>query len=147
MPLYFAYGSNMNVEAMRFRCPASRPLGHARLMRHRLFIMRDGYASVRPWPGAEVHGLLWDLAFKDIPALDRYEGVQEGLYVKAQQRVLREHGSVRALVYVGHTVEDGAPQPGYMEDVLASAEALGVPKTYLRALAAMLPAKTLGRQR
>ena len=31
MPLYFAYGSNMDVEAMARRCPRSKPLGLARL--------------------------------------------------------------------------------------------------------------------
>lgn len=39
MPLYFAYGSNMDREAMRVRCPNSRALGRARLARHRFFIM------------------------------------------------------------------------------------------------------------
>ncbi|RYE82539.1 MAG: gamma-glutamylcyclotransferase, partial [Hyphomicrobiales bacterium] len=35
MPLYFAYGANMDIAAMRERCPRSTPLGLARLPRHR----------------------------------------------------------------------------------------------------------------
>ena len=31
MPLYFAYGSNMDVEGMTRRCPRAKPLGRARL--------------------------------------------------------------------------------------------------------------------
>ena len=38
MPLYFAYGANMNVAAMAARCPRSKPLGLAKLVRHRLVV-------------------------------------------------------------------------------------------------------------
>ena len=56
MPLYFAYGSNMDRAAMALRCPASKPLGLARLMRHRFFIMASGYASVARDPTRCVRG-------------------------------------------------------------------------------------------
>lgn len=141
MPLYFAYGSNMDVAAMRRRCPASRPLGPARLARHRLAIMREGYASVVRDPRATVHGLLWDLALSDMPALDRYEGVASGLYAKLQQPVLTGAGPRRALVYVGRGAAGGTPRPGYLEDVLAAGRAAGLPDQYLRELAMLAPAR------
>ena len=43
---YFAYGSNMDQAAMLQRCPASKPLGIGRLMRHRFIIFEEGYASI-----------------------------------------------------------------------------------------------------
>ena len=46
MPLFFAYGANMDVAAMAQRCPRSKPRGVARLMRHRLVAMREGWLSV-----------------------------------------------------------------------------------------------------
>ena len=46
MPLYFAYGSNMDAAAMAARCPGSRQLGCARLARHRLVVMAEGYLSL-----------------------------------------------------------------------------------------------------
>jgi len=47
MPLYFSYGSNMDVAGMAARCPRSKPLGLARLAHHRLAIMREeGMESV-----------------------------------------------------------------------------------------------------
>ena len=51
MPLYFAYGANMNVAAMAKRCPRSKPLGVARLMRHGFVILDSGFASVVRAPG------------------------------------------------------------------------------------------------
>jgi gamma-glutamylcyclotransferase (GGCT)/AIG2-like uncharacterized protein YtfP len=132
MPLYFAYGANMDIKAMAERCPRSRPLGRARLARHRLIIMAEGFASVTQDPRANVHGVLWDLALSDVPALDRFEDIARGLYKKIQQPVLREpFGSARAFVYVGHWAEPGVPRPGYIEGVIAAARHWGFPKPYL----------------
>jgi hypothetical protein len=92
MPLYFAYGSNMDVEAMRTRAPNARPLGLARLPRARFIIMQDGYASFVRDAQRSVHGVLWDLPLSDVRLLDRYEDVASGLYKKIQQPVLRAGG-------------------------------------------------------
>jgi gamma-glutamylcyclotransferase (GGCT)/AIG2-like uncharacterized protein YtfP len=141
MPLYFAYGSNMDVEAMRARCPRSKPLGPARLARHRFFIMQGGYASVMRDPRREVHGVLWDLALADVRTLDAYEDVHSGLYRKVVQPVLRGQGaSARALVYVGGSVAPAPPLPGYMESVIAAARQWDFPENYMRELTAFAPA-------
>ena len=66
MPLYFAYGSNMDVDAMARRCPRSKALGLARLERHRLAVMREGWLTAVRNPSSAVHGVLWDLALSDI---------------------------------------------------------------------------------
>jgi gamma-glutamylcyclotransferase (GGCT)/AIG2-like uncharacterized protein YtfP len=136
VPLYFAYGSNMDAAAMARRCPASRPLGIARLVRHRFAILQAGYATAVRDPGATVHGLLYDLALADVPALDRYEDIARGLYRKLVLPVLRkEAGPVRALVYVGAGLSGGQPRPGHMEGVVAAARAAGLPAPYLAFLA------------
>ncbi len=132
MPLYFAYGANMDVGAMATRCPRSRPLGRARLAGHRFFIMAQGFASVAPDRSDFVHGVLWDLALADVAALDRYEEIRRGLYKKAQLPVLREpFGSARALVYVGCAGEPGAPRADYLQGVVAAARGWGLPAAYV----------------
>jgi hypothetical protein len=126
---------------MRARCPRSKPLGVARLARHRFFIMQGGYASVVRDARREVHGVLWDLALSDVRALDAYEDVRGGLYSKLMQPVLRGQGaSSRALVYVGGSQSPAPPLPGYMENVLTAACAWNLPEIYLRELAAFAPA-------
>ncbi len=137
MPLCFAYGSNMDRDAMAGRCPASRLVGTARLERHRLAIMREGYATAVRDPRRAVHGLLWDVPQSDIRALDRYEGVGGGLYVKRLQPVLGEGGMRHALVYLGSNAGPGVPRPGYLETVLAAAEAAGLPAAYRAEIAAL----------
>ena len=134
MPLYFAYGSNMDSAAMAERCPGSRAIGIARLVRHRFLINADGYATVVRDPRGTVHGLLWDLALKDVPALDRYEGVAQGLYSKVIQSVLTAQGPRRALVYIGRSAQPGMPKPGYLEGVIAAAQAAGLPAAYIQSV-------------
>ncbi|MGB2729675.1 MAG: gamma-glutamylcyclotransferase family protein [Methylovirgula sp.] len=136
MPLYFAYGSNMDRQAMRLRCPGSRPLGLARLARHRFFIMGSGYASVKCDPRTDVHGVLYELALSDVPALDRYEDIGRGLYRKVMQPVLRAAGApVRALVYIGSSAVEGTPAPAYLNAILAAARDWLLPAAYLSYLA------------
>ena len=135
MPLYFAYGSNMDAAAMAARCPASKPLGPARLVRHRFAIMSEGYATVVRDPRRTVWGLLWDLALADMPALDRYESLHTGLYAKIVQPVLAEQGPRKAILYVARSTQPGVPRPGYMGPVLAAAREIGLPAEYIRELA------------
>lgn len=136
MPLYFAYGANMDVPGMASRAPRAKLLGAARLARHRFVITEHGYASVVRDQRSEVHGLLWEVDLAGIRALDRFEAVDRGLYVKANQPVITAGGPRRALVYLGTGKPGGVPRPGYLEDVMRAAEAAGLPPAYLRAMAA-----------
>ncbi len=137
MPLYFAYGSNMDVEAMARRCPCSRAVGLARLERHRLAVMREGWLTAVRAPRSAVHGLLWDLALGDVPALDRYEGLPKGLYAKIVQPLVAPGGAKRALVYFGANSGPGVPKPDYLTGVLAAARARGLPAEGIAALEAL----------
>ncbi|HLJ70286.1 MAG TPA: gamma-glutamylcyclotransferase family protein [Roseiarcus sp.] len=136
MPLYFAYGSNIDAAAMARRCPRSAAVGPARLVRHRLAAMREGWLTVVRDPRQSVHGILWNLALADMPALDRYEGVASGLYRKALQSVATESGAKRALVYFGANAGPGAAAPDYIAAIVAAARQWGLP---VAALEAFLP--------
>jgi gamma-glutamylcyclotransferase (GGCT)/AIG2-like uncharacterized protein YtfP len=131
MPLYFAYGLNMDPVGMAERCPRSKPLGLARLPRHRFIVTRDGYASVIRDPREEVHGVLWDCALGDIRTLDKFEELASGLYVKISQPVIVPGGAKRALVYIGRSGEIGRPKPGYMETVISAAKHWALPEAYV----------------
>jgi hypothetical protein len=139
MPLYFAYGSNMDRAAMLKRCPRATPVGPARLMGHRFFVCADGYGSVARDPRGVVWGLLWDLALADIPALDRYECLATGLYGKSVQPVLTVKGPRRAMLYIARSTLPGAPKADYMEGVLAAAADAELPEAYRRELESFVP--------
>lgn len=69
---YFAYGSNMNHDHMRQRCPGIVSIGKLRLEGFRLVF--DYHADIIPTAGCSVHGGLWHITEAHEEALDRYEG-------------------------------------------------------------------------
>ena len=139
MPLYFAYGSNMERGPMAERCPQSRAVGPARLIRHRFIVSVDGYGSVVRDPQRHVWGVLWELALADVPRLDRYESLSTGLYTKVLQPVLSGKGPRQAIVYVGRSAKPGIPKAGYMEGVVEAASHAGLPQDYIRELTGWVP--------
>lgn len=131
MTFYFAYGTNMDRAGMRLRCPEARAIGIASLGGWRLIVMRDGYVSISPRPGAWVHGVLWHLGSRDLAALDAYEAVDTGLYRRQVLQVLHDAQHRWAETYIGRSDSEGRPRPGHMSLVIAAAHSWGLPAAYL----------------
>ena len=72
--LYFAYGSNMDLYQMNYRCPSSEVMGKVTLNDYKLAFRGHGFATVLPSPGDAVQGVLWRLTPEDERRLDFYEG-------------------------------------------------------------------------
>jgi len=128
---YFAYGSNMSPALMRRRCPDAVARGRARLDGWRFVIMAAGFASIVPDQGSSVHGVLWSVAPRDLAALNAYESVDSGLYVRRVLPVRCDTRIEPALVYVGTNRAAGRPRPGYQSIVVAAAERWGLPPGYV----------------
>ena len=119
--LYLAYGSNLNLEQMKSRCPYAVPLGTAELLGYRL-LFRGGnggaVATVEPFEGGSVPVLLWEITPRDEEALDRYEGWPH-LYRKETVTATLDSKPVDAMVYI---MNDGRSlgQPGkyYLNAIL-----------------------------
>jgi gamma-glutamylcyclotransferase (GGCT)/AIG2-like uncharacterized protein YtfP len=139
MTLHFAYGSNMSRALMRRRCPGARAVGPARLDGWRFVITRDGYASVMPATGAAVHGVVWRLAPRDLAALNAYESLDSGLYVRRVLPVVVGARRKPALVYVAPGRGEGRARPGYQELVVAAAREWNLPDGYVAMLARWIP--------
>ena len=87
--MYFAYGSNMNLDQMAYRCPAAEAVCTAKLEGYELFFAGrpgNGVASIRPKQGGTVVGVLWKLTEACEKSLDHYEGFP-ALYGKETVRV------------------------------------------------------------
>jgi cation transport regulator ChaC len=138
MTLHFAYGSNMSRALMRRRCPEARAHGPARLDGWRFVIMREGYASIVPEPGATVHGVVWSLTPRDLAALNAYESLHRRLYVRRVLPVVTDGRRRSALVYVAPGRVPGRPQPGYQELVVAAAREWNLPEGYVQSLSRLI---------
>jgi gamma-glutamylcyclotransferase (GGCT)/AIG2-like uncharacterized protein YtfP len=81
---YFAYGSNMDWNQMRERCPSSRFVGIAVLRDHKLAFTRKsvtrgcGVADVVAEDGVQVWGVVYEIADLDLGKLDVSEGFRPG---------------------------------------------------------------------
>ena len=124
---YFAYGGNIIAPDMAVRCPDAREIGVATLPGWRFSIMRRGYATIRPDPGAMVLGVLWSITPRCQQALDDFEDIGGGLY----HHVALEIEGAPALVYLAGDTEPGEARTAYLTAIIAEAEARGFPADYV----------------
>src|SRR5215470_863751 len=144
MTLHFAYGSNMSRGAMGARCPGATALGVATLAGWRFVINPDGYGSIAPHRGGIVHGVLWRLTPRDLAAVNAYENVEGGLYLRRMLAVAFRARSISALVYVARRQGQGTPRPGYIRLVVEAARDWRLPEPYIRSLQQWSPAGSIG---
>src|SRR5262245_62220206 len=93
MALHFAYGSNMSRALMGARCRDAAAIGIAVLSGWRFVINPEGFGSIAPRPGGCVHGVLWRLSARDLAAINAYESVDSGLYLRRRLPRSEEHTS------------------------------------------------------
>ena len=82
--LYFAYGSNLDLEQMAQRCPDAEIVGPVRLENYELRFRGSGFATVAPRKGSVVYGLVWKLTPNCEQSLDRYEEIPVMVYIMAE---------------------------------------------------------------
>lgn len=116
-------------------CPQAEPYGVAALRSYKYVMAASGYATVIPWPGSFVHGVLWKVGPKEIAALDRYEDVASGLYKAVHLPVKYNGRLLRALVYLASGDKTGAIPAGYVENIVAAAKDWNLPADYIDYLA------------
>ena len=80
---YIAYGSNLNVQQMRWRCPGARIICTSELQDYRLLFKGSktgSYLTVEPEKGCTVPVVVWEVTDQDELALDHYEGYPSFYY-------------------------------------------------------------------
>lgn len=123
MKYYIAYGSNLNREQMRYRCPSAVAVGTGMLEGYELSFRGTrrgtGFLSIDPKEGGRVPVGIWRVTAADEASLDIYEGFPH-LYRKEAIRVRlcpfcgSRAQTVEAIVYImndGHPVVP--PSDGY----------------------------------
>ena len=127
---YFAYGANMIAADMARRCPAAREIGTTALSGWRFVVARGGYSTIVPDPASRVVGVLWSLTPGCERTLDEFEEIGGGLFRRDTVVVAGEP----TLVYVASDTARGRARAGYLEAIIAAAEARGFPVDYVEEL-------------
>ncbi|MFA5315925.1 MAG: gamma-glutamylcyclotransferase family protein [Dehalococcoidales bacterium] len=120
---YFAYGSNLEKEQMKERCPDSKPLFSAILPNYQLFFCgwsrqwRGGKASIRKTTGTKVRGAVYEVSQNCLSRLDRLEGLD---YHRIAVIVFDEDGDAQeATTYMTkRPLEETKPGKDYLETIL-----------------------------
>lgn len=106
--LYIAYGSNMNLRQMAYRCPTAKAISKTELKGYEL-VFRGGYgdavATIEKKSDSLVPVVIWELELSDEAALDRYEGYPR-LYRKEWVKVWVGKNLTVAMVYI---MNEGRP--------------------------------------
>lgn len=102
--LYVAYGSNLHLEQMHYRCPDAKVYGAGVIKNHELTFWgnwsRNGVATIIPGADTDVPVGIWEISEQDEKNLDIYEGWPR-LYRKEDIEVVMDDGSVvTAMVYI-----------------------------------------------
>ncbi|GAA1503417.1 gamma-glutamylcyclotransferase [Sphaerisporangium rubeum] len=140
MPVYAAYGSNMDPKQMAQRAPHSPMRGTGWLQGWRLTFggadvgWEGALATIAEDPEDHVFVVLYDVPEWDEPSLDQWEGAVLGLYHKVKLRVATLDGEVLAWFYVLDDYEGGLPSARYLGILADAAEKAGAPDDYVRDL-------------
>ena len=103
------------------------------LSNHDWLINERGVATVEPFDGSHVHGVVWQVSDHDLATLDSAEGVPVR-YRRDRLTVHTDDGPSEAWVYIDHRVDPGAPRPGYLERIIDGAVHHGLPHRWIEFL-------------
>ncbi|MGH3312065.1 MAG: gamma-glutamylcyclotransferase [Streptomyces sp.] len=140
MSLYAAYAANLDARLMSRRAPHSPLRGTGWVTDWRLTFggeqlgWEGALATVVESPAAQVFVSLYDIADMDEDSLDRWEGVDLGIYRRTRLRVHTLDGEATAWCYVLNGYEGGLPAARYLGDIADAAESAGAPHDYVMEL-------------
>lgn len=146
--LYFAYGSNLDLDQMKSRCPSAEPAGIAQLLAHKLAFTRKsqsrqcGVADVVPEDGQNVWGVLYHITQGDLARLDRSEGYRGPGKSNSYERkaIMVNCGCCGTKQMSAHTYiavrEENPPPPNekYLRLIIDGARHWKLPEAYIKEL-------------
>lgn len=113
-----AYGSNMNLKQMEYRCPTARVIGTGVVKGYELLfrgIEGRSVATIEPKARCRVPVVLWEIEPQDEKSLDLYEGFPR-LYRKEIVKVTLDNGeNIEAMVYVINYGKIASPSDYYAQ--------------------------------
>lgn len=137
--LYVAYGSNLHLDQMAYRCPDATIYGAGVLKNYELTFWgnwgRNGVATVLPHAGTDVPVGVWEISAADEKNLDIYEGWPR-LYRKEDIEVTMADGSVvTAMIYImnEYNMRTTYPSDSYFNTIATGYRSFGFDLEFLKA--------------
>ena len=141
MKYYLAYGSNLNLNQMKFRCPTAKVVGIGWIDGYELLFKGSysgSYLTIEKKEGSRVPVAVWSVQPSDELKLDRYEGYPSFYYKKTIPIqyigiVSKRKYQVDAFVYIMHEERKlGIPSKAYIETCAEGYSSFGFDIEYLK---------------
>lgn len=124
---YIAYGSNMSMEQMAFRCPDAHVVGVGYLEGWKLEFYL--HATVEPVKrDGRVPVVVWEISESDELNLDHYEGVPSYYTKERATATLMDGEKVEGLIYLMRKYRDLPPTSGYVKGIADAYRRFGFKK-------------------
>ena len=145
---YVAYGSNLHLNQMRFRCPDAKVFGTGVLKNYSLTFWGNsrgnGVATVLPGADTDVPVAVWEVSDADEKNLDRYEGFPH-LYRKENIDVLMSDGStITGMIYIMNNGRPTYPSDYYYNVIACGYNSFGFDVDFLDRAVDALPVDRYG---
>lgn len=126
--LYIAYGSNINLVQMAYRCPHSKVVGTSEIKGYELEFR--GVATIVPKENASVPVLIWELDERDLPVLNKYEGYPS--FYRQEKVPFEMDGKIyEGMAYLMNRGNISPPSPQYYNTILQGYQENGLDESYL----------------
>ena len=138
---YIAYGSNLNVRQMKFRCPGAKVVGISVIKDYQLLYKGSktgSYLTIEKKKGGMVPVAVWEVTADDEKRLDAYEGYPNFYYKTDMQLTVKSHITGRkkkldAFVYIMHEERKlGIPSYAYVRTCVQGYRDFGFDLKHLR---------------
>ncbi|QSR86427.1 gamma-glutamylcyclotransferase [Candidatus Methylacidiphilum infernorum] len=151
--LYFAYGSNMDWNLMRRKCPSSRFFCRALLDRYKLVVARQsslwkcGVFGVIPEEKSQVWGVIYEISPFELGKLDvseEYDPLNPTPSCQRKECLVYKEGDNNYPLTVFSYFPEVSPNPPplsieYINKVISGAHYWHLPKNYIASLNRLLP--------
>ena len=134
--MYFSFGSNMNPDLMKDRCPSAEKVGVALLADHEIVFNRKGsyrpggVASVQQNKSKRVYGIIWKINPLDFEKLDKAEDPEA--YIRFEEDILTLDGkTLRCHVYKAIPQGKFDPDKEYLKLMITSGQQQNLPEEYI----------------
>lgn len=137
---YIAYGSNLNIDQMSYRCPGAKVVGTSEIPDFQLLFKGSksgAYLTIEAKKGAKVPVAVWEVTADDELSLDRYEGYPN-FYYKTEVEIPvigirdRKVRKLKAFIYIMHEEREiGIPSQRYVDICLDGYEAFGFDENFI----------------
>ncbi len=133
--MYAAYGSNLNLRQMAFRCSGAKLVGTGMIPGYELQFKgrkNGAFATIAPKEGMMVPAAVWELTPSDELSLDCYEGFPSH-YFKQDVTVQMGSREISVMAYIMDLQKDfGIPTPWYYKTVMEGYQDCELDVSYLQ---------------